>query len=70
MSRVNNSVTFRGKTIGSVEFLNRIAETLSITIDRHPKGKSRKMERKTIEKIGYVPNFIPYSYSIQKQVII
>jgi len=28
----------------SEEFLNRMVETLGITIDRRPKGKSRKME--------------------------
>jgi len=43
--QVNNSVTFRGKPIGSEEFLNRMVEALGITIiDRRPKGRPRKME--------------------------
>jgi len=29
----------------SEEFLNRMVEALGITIDRCPKGRSRKMER-------------------------
>jgi len=33
-----------GKPIGSEEFLNRMIEVLGITIDRRPKGRSRKME--------------------------
>jgi len=44
MCQVNNSVTFNEKPIGSEEFLNRMVEALGITIDRHPKGKPRKME--------------------------
>ena len=40
--------------MGSEEFLNQMIETLGITIDRGPKGKPRKMENKTIEKIGCV----------------
>jgi len=28
---------------------------LSIIIDRYPKGRPRKRENKTIEKIGFVP---------------
>ena len=44
--QANNSVTFRGKPIGSKEFLNRMVETLGITIDRRPKGRHRKMEAK------------------------
>ena len=44
MYQVNISVTFCGKPIGSEEFLNRIVETLDITIDRRPKEKLRKME--------------------------
>ena len=41
-----------GKLIGSEEFLNQIVEALGIIIDRRPKGRSRKMESQTIEKIG------------------
>ena len=29
-----------------------MVESLSIIIDRHPKGRPHKMESKTIEKIG------------------
>jgi hypothetical protein len=38
----------------SEEFLNRIVEALDIIIDRCPKGRIRKIESQTIEKIGYV----------------
>ena len=31
--------------MGSEEFLNRMFEVLGITIDRHPKGRPRKIER-------------------------
>jgi len=44
-----------GKLIGSEEFLNQIVEALGIIIDRRPKGRPRKMESQTIEKIGFVP---------------
>jgi len=44
VGQVNNSVTFRGKPIGSKEFLNQMVETLGITVDRRPKGRPRKME--------------------------
>ncbi len=44
MCQVNNSVTFSEKPIGSEEFLNQMVETLSITIDRHSKGRPRKWE--------------------------
>jgi len=30
--------------MGSEEFLNRMVETLDITIDRRPKGRPRKRE--------------------------
>ena len=40
----NNSVTIRGKPIGSDEFLNQVVEVLGIIIDRRPKGRLRKME--------------------------
>ena len=30
--------------MGFEEFLNRMVEALGITIDRHPKGRPRKME--------------------------
>jgi len=52
--QVNNSDTFSGKPIGSEGFFNRIVEVLGITIDRRPKGRLRKMENETIEKIGCV----------------
>jgi len=42
--QVNNSVIFSRKPIGSEEFLNRDVEALDIIIERHPKGKPRKME--------------------------
>ena len=54
MYQVNNLVIFSGKPIGSEEFLNQMVEALGITKDRHPKGRPRKMENKTIEKIGHV----------------
>jgi hypothetical protein len=44
MRQVNNLVIFRGKPAGFEEFFNRMVKVLSITIDRHPKGKFRKME--------------------------
>ena len=34
-----------------------MVEALGITIDRRPKGRPRKMENYTIEKIGYVVPF-------------
>lgn len=64
MYQVNNSVAFSGKPIGSEKFLNQMVETLGIIIDRRPKGKSRKMESQTIEKIGcVVPIFHKKRYS-------
>ena len=48
---LNNSVTFSRKPIGAEEFLNRMVEALDITRDRRPKGRPRKMESQTIEKI-------------------
>ena len=42
--RVNNSLTFSVKPIGSEEFLNRMVEILAITVDRCPKERPRKME--------------------------
>ena len=44
MYQVNNSVIFSGKPIGSEALLNRMVETLGITIDRRPEGRPRKME--------------------------
>ncbi|GAI98235.1 unnamed protein product [marine sediment metagenome] len=35
-------VTFKGKPIGSEEFLIRMVEALGIIIDRHPKEKHRE----------------------------
>jgi len=55
--RVNNSVIFSGKSMGSKEFLNRIVEVLGIIIDRRPEGRPCKREILTIEKIGSVPIF-------------
>jgi len=42
--RVNNSVIFSGKLMGSEEFLNRMVEALGITVDKRPKGRLRKIE--------------------------
>ena len=42
MCRVNNSVAFSGKPMGSGEFLNQMGEALGIIIDRRPKGRPRK----------------------------
>ncbi|GAF91449.1 unnamed protein product [marine sediment metagenome] len=46
--------------MGSEEFLNQMVETLGIIIDRRPKGRPRRMESKTIEKIGcpYFPKVL------------
>jgi hypothetical protein len=44
MYQVNNSVTFCGKPIESVEFFNRMIVALGIIIDRRPKGRPLKME--------------------------
>jgi len=44
LNQGNNPVIFSGKPIGSEEFLNQIVEALGITIDRHPKGRPRKMD--------------------------
>ena len=43
MYQVNNSVIFSVKPIRSEEFFNRMVETLGIIIDRHPKGRPRKI---------------------------
>ncbi len=48
-------VNFSGKPIVSEESLNQMVEALGITIDRRPKGRSRKMEKETREKIGCIP---------------
>ena len=42
--QVNNSVTFRRKPIGFVEFFDQILEALDIIIDRRLKGSPCKME--------------------------
>jgi len=52
-----NSVTFSGKPIRSEVFLNQMVETLGITVDRRPKERLRRMESRTIEKIGCIPVF-------------
>jgi len=44
-------VTFSGKSIGSEEFLNQMVEALGIAIDRHTKGRPRKMEIETTKNI-------------------
>ena len=56
MSQVNNSVNFSVKPIESEEFLNQMVEALGIIVDRRPKGRPRKRESETIEKIGF-PDF-------------
>ena len=45
MCHDNISLTFKGKPIGSEEFLNQIVEALGIIVDRRPKGRPCKMER-------------------------
>jgi len=40
----HNSITFSRQPIGSEEFLNRMIEAFGITIDRRPKGRTRKRE--------------------------
>ncbi len=42
--QVNNSIIFKEKPVGYEEFLNRKVETLGITINRRPKGRSHKRE--------------------------
>ena len=54
MYQVNILVTFSGKPLGSVEFLNRMVEALGIIIDRRPKEITLKRESQTIEKIGCI----------------
>jgi len=41
--QVNNSATFSDKPMGFEEFFNKIVEALGIIMDRHPKGRPRKM---------------------------
>ena len=41
---LDNSVTFKGKPIGSEEFLNQMVYALGITIYRRSKGRPRKIE--------------------------
>ena len=49
---LNNLVTFNGKPIVSEEFLNQIAEALGIIIiAKRSKGRPRKMESLSIEKM-------------------
>ena len=43
--------------MGSEEFLDRMIEALGIIIYRRSKGRPRKRESYTIEKIGYVVLF-------------
>ncbi|MHC2995414.1 MAG: hypothetical protein IBV53_07945 [Candidatus Atribacteria bacterium] len=51
MVQVNSSATFSGKPIGPAEFLNQMVGVLGIIIDRRPKGRPRKRESQSIEKI-------------------
>ena len=44
---------FYGQPIESEEFLNQMFDALDIIIDRCPKEINHKIERYTIEKIGY-----------------
>ena len=39
-----------------------MVEALGITIDRRPKGRHRKMESHTIEKIGCAPYILIVTY--------
>ena len=41
--QVNNSATFSGQPTGSEKSFNRMVEALGITIDRRPKGRTRKI---------------------------
>ena len=43
--------------MGAEEFLNQMVKALGIIIDRHTKGRTRKMGNYTIEKIGCVVPF-------------
>ena len=52
--QVNNSVTLKGKPIGSEKFLIQMVEALGIIIDRRPKGRPRKRESQAIKKRGFV----------------
>ena len=45
---------FLSKTLVFVKFLNWLIETLGIIINRRSKGRPRKRENYTIEKIGCV----------------
>jgi hypothetical protein len=58
VGQINNPVTFHGKPIESEKFLNRMVEALGITIDRRSKGRLRKIESQTIEKIGCVTIYL------------
>ena len=55
MYQVNNSLTFIGKPMGFEEFLIRMVDALGIAVDRCPKGRPRKRENYTIEKIVCTP---------------
>ena len=52
--QVNNSVTFRGISIGPEEFLNQMVKALGIVIDRHPNGRLHLTYRILFEKY-YIP---------------
>jgi len=41
---LGNLVIFNGNLIGSKEFLTLMVKALGITVDRHPKERSRKRE--------------------------
>ncbi len=58
--QLNNSATLCEKPIRSERFLNQMVKVLVIIIDRRPKGKPRKSESQTIEKIGCVVPIFSY----------
>ena len=55
--------------MGPEELPNRMVEALGSIMDRRPKGRPRKMENQTIEKIGYVSCILTVTYYLFKLVI-
>jgi len=62
--KVNNSVTFGRKPVGSDELLNRMIEALDVTIDRHPKKEDlvkwkarplKKLKKNNIQRVQVKP---------------